>query len=140
MLDPTETSDQSKRAIVALLFKLMGSDKEENLKELGYVMHVGDQLGLNDVDLQEIKINKDKYHLKPPIEEKDRVVILYYLLFFMKADGVIRPEEEEMVHHFGMKLGFRPDMTADLISILKKHVDKAVPPEALLGKIKAYLN
>jgi len=140
MLDSTETSDQSKRAIVALLFRLMGSDKEENLKELGYIMHVGDQLGLNDEDLQEIKINKDQYHLKPPIEEKDRVVILYYLLFFMKADGEIKSEEEEMVLHFGMKLGFRPDMIKDLISVLKNHVDKAVPPDELLGKIKAYLN
>lgn len=140
MLDPILTPDHSKRAIIALLFKLMGSDKEENLKELGYIMHVGQQLGLSDDDLQEIKFNQDNYPLQPPTEERERIVILYYFLFFMKADGKIQPEEEKLVHHFGMKLGFRPDMTADLIAVLKKHVDQDVPPEELLGKIKVYLN
>ena len=140
MLDPIQTPDQSKRAIIALLFKLMGSDRDENLKELGYVMHVGMQLGLDDDDLKEIKINKDQYYLQPPIEERDRVTILYYLLFFMKADGQIRSEEEEMVRHFSVKLGFRPEMTSDLISVLKNHLDTDVPPEDMLTKIRAYLN
>lgn len=140
MLDPSLTPEQNRRAIIALLFKLMSSDKDENLKELGYVMHVGQQLGLSDADLQEIKFNKDQYEFEPPTEERDRIIILYYFLFFMKADGQIRPEEEKLVHHFGMKLGFRPDMTADLIAVLKNHIDQVVPPEVLLGKIKAYLN
>jgi len=140
MLDPVHTPDQSKRAIIALLFRLMGSDNDENLKELGYIMHVGMQLGLTDKDLQEIKFNLDSYPFQPPTEEKDRVVILYYFLFFMKADGRIEPEEEKLVSHFGMKLGFRPDMTTDLINVLKNHIDEVVPPEILLGKIKAYLN
>ena len=140
MLDPIQTPDQSKRAIIALLFKLMGADRDENLKELGYVMHVGMQLGLDDDDLKEIKINKDQYYLQPPIEERDRVTILYYLLFFMKADGQIRSEEEEMVRHFSVKLGFRPEMTSDLISVLKNHLDTDVPPEDMLTKIRAYLN
>ncbi len=140
MQDPIQTPDQSKRAIIALLFKLMGADDEENLKELGYVMHVGMQLGLEDKDLQEIKLNKDQYHLQPPIEEKERVTILYYLLFFMKADGQIKPKEEEMVRHVGIKLGFRPEMTSDLVTVLKNHANEDVPPEELLSKIKAYLN
>jgi len=140
MLDPVHTPDQSKRAIIALLFKLMGADSDENLKELGYIMHVGQQLGLTDDDLQEIKFSKEKYPLQPPTEERDRIIILYYFLFFMKADGKIEPQEEELVSRFGMKLGFRPDMTAALISVLKNHVDKVVPPEELLVKIRAYLN
>jgi len=140
MLDPIHTPEQSKRAIISLLFKLMGSDRDENLKELGYIMHVGQQLGLTDDDLQEIKFNKEDYLLQPPTEEKDRIVILYYFLFFIKADGRIEPEEEKLVSRFGMKLGFRPEMTADLIAVLKNHIDRVVPPEELLGKIKAYLN
>jgi len=138
MLDPIPSD--SKRAIVALLFKLMASDEQENLKELGYIMHVGQQLGLSDEDLQEIKFNKDDYQLKPPTEERDRVIILYYFLFFMKADGHIDGQEEKLVQRFGMKLGFRPDMTADLIHVLKQYTDEEVPPEVLLSKIKAYLN
>jgi len=140
MLDPAITPEDSKRAIIAHLFTLMSSDNDENIKELGYIMYVGQQLGLTDEDLQEIKINKESYFLKPPIEERERIIILYYFLFFMKADGTITPEEEDVVSRLGMKLGFRPDMTRDLIQVLKNHIDKDVPPEELLGKIKAYLN
>jgi len=140
MLKLTQTTVESKRAIIALLFKLMGADDEENPKELAFIMHIGDRLGLTDDDLKEVSFDMDKYPLQPPAAEKDRVTILYYLLFLMKADGVIRPEEEEFISHFGMKLGFRPDMIMDLISVLKKHVDKSVPAAELYSKVKTYLN
>jgi len=140
MLNLTETTIDDKKAIIALLFKLMGADDEENPKELAYIMHISDRIGLTDDDLKEVSFNMDKYPLHPPAEEKERITILYYLLFLMKADGVIKPEEEEFICHFGLKLGFRPDMIVDLISVLKAHLDESIRPSELYGKIKTYLN
>jgi len=140
MLNQTQTAIESKRSIIALLFKLMGADDEENPKELEYIMHIGDRLGLTDDDLKEVSFHMDDYPLQPPAEEKDRITILYYLLFLMKADGIIRPEEEEFLYRFGMKLGFRPEMLQELIGVLKRYVDESVPPAELYGKIQTYLN
>jgi len=140
MLDSTQTSVESKKSILALLFKLMGVDNDEDPKELMYIMHISDRLGLTDDDLKEVSFKMDEYELIPPSEEADRIKVLYYLLFLMKADGVVKPEEEQFIARFGMKLGFRPDMIHDLIQVLKQHLTSAVPADELFGKIKTYLN
>ncbi len=140
MLNYAQTSIESKKSILALLFKLMGADNDEHPKELMYIMHISDRLGLTDDDLKDVSFRMDEYKLIPPQEEADRIKVLYYLLFLMKADGVVQPEEEEFIARFGMKLGFRPDMVHDLIQVLKKYLDSPVPPEELFDKIKTYLN
>ncbi len=140
MLDPISTPEHAKRAIIALLIKLKDVDLKETSAENGYIMHVALQLGLSEEDVYEIHLRKDKYPLKPPTEEKDRVMILYYFLFFMNADGFIDIEEERLVKTFGFKLGFRPELTDDLINVLKEYANQSVPPDKLLDKIKAYLN
>ncbi len=140
MLDPISTPDHAKKAIIALLLKLKDVDATETPSELGYILHVALQLGLNEEDVYEIQGKRNDYPLKPPTEERDRVMILYYFLFFMNADGHIDEKEERLVKTFGFRLGFRPELTNDLISILKEHASQAVPPDKLLDKIKAYLN
>lgn len=136
----THTSVENKKATIALLFKLMAADHDEDLKELAYIMHIGDRLGLSDEDLKEVSLDVDSYTLDVPQDEMDRVTILYYLLFLTKADGEIRLEEESFLYRFSMKLGFRPEMITELISLLKRYIDQSVPPEELFGKIKMYFN
>ena len=140
MIDPIRTPDLAKRAIIALLFQLRDADKIQKDSELGYIFHVAQQLGLTEQDVFEIDDHRNEYPLRPPAEEKDRIMILYYFLFFMKSDGHIDPAEEKLIKEFGFRLGFRPALTDDLIQVLKNHIDKAVPPEKLIERIRAYLN
>lgn len=135
----TKNSTYSKKAIIALLYKLMGVDNEEDPKELAYIMHISDRMGLSDEDLKEVSINMDGYDLEPPSDKKERITILYYFLFLMKADGVVQPEEEEFVHQFGEKLGFKSDMISDLIEVIKQYLDTPVPPAELFSKVKGFL-
>lgn len=130
----------TRKGIVALLLQLKKVDGLETDTELGYIFHVALQLGLTEEDVYEISDNVTAYPLVPPHEERERIIILYYLLFFMNADGVILEEEEQLVHEFGFRLGFRPALTSDLISVLKSHAKSAVPPDKLLEKIRTYLN
>lgn len=140
MLNPDATPDDAKKSIIALLFQLKDVDNEETQGEIGYILHVAFQLGLTESDVEEIGKNKEKYSFTPPTEERERVMILYYFLFFMSADGEIKKSEERLVKEFGFKLGFRPDLTDDLIGVLKDHANESIPPEKLLEKIRAYLN
>ncbi len=135
----TQSSIYSKKAIISLLYKLMGADDDEDPQELAYIMHIGDRLGLSDEDLKEVSINMDSYDLQPPSDKKERITILYYFLFLMKADGQIRKEEEEFVHHLGLKLDFKSDMISDLIEVIKQYLDTAVPPAELFNQVKPYL-
>lgn len=117
----------------------MGADHDEDPHELAYIMHIGDRLGLTDDDLKEVSYDIESYELEPPACQKQRITILYYFLFLMKADGLIQPEEEEFVINFGNKLGFKEDMIVDLIQVIKQYIDTAVPPQEMYGKLKAYL-
>ena len=140
MVDPIMSPLETRKGIVALLLQLKKVDGIEKESELGYIFHVALQLGLSEEDVYEISDNVQEYPLVPPKEERERIIILYYLLFFMNADGVILEEEEQLVHEFEFRLGFRPALTNDLINVLKGHVKEAVPPEKLLEKIRTYLN
>ena len=140
MIDPFNTPDEAKRAIIALLFKLRDADRRRVPQEFGYILHVAEQLGLSEEEVYEIEDHRNDYPLRPPSEERDRIMILYYFLFFMKADGHIDEEEEKLIKSFGFRLGFRPALTDDLVTVLKNHLHQEVPPEKLLDRIKAYLN
>lgn len=140
MLNFTKTSIETKKATIALLFKLMAADHDEDLHELAYIMHIGERLGLSDEVLKEISLDVDAYHLEIPSDEKERITILYYLLFLTKADGEVRPEEEDFLYRFSLRLGFRPETTNELINVMKRYIDQSVPPEELFGKIKMYFN
>ena len=140
MLDPIATPEHAKRAIIALLFRLKDVDLKETTAELGYIFHVAQQLGLSEEEVYEISLRRDQFPLQPPSEERERIIILYYFLFFVNSDGHIDQEEEKMVKEFAFRLGFRPALTNDLINVLKANADKAVAPDQLLDRIKAYLN
>jgi len=139
-MTPMNLPKESKQAILALLAELQNSDQEQSLKETSYILHVAKELGLNKTDVVEVLEHPTQFKLTPPADEGGRMTILYYLLFFMNIDGKIQKEEEIAVKKLGFRLGFRPELTSELISIIKQHLDAKVPPQDLLDKIRAYLN
>lgn len=70
----------------------------------------------------------------------ERMEIIYYLFFLIKVDRQLQPEEEDMIHKFGLKLGFRPMFMHDIINLLKKYLDGKLPQDAILEEAKKYLN
>jgi hypothetical protein len=58
----------------------------------------------------------------------------------MDIDGNVKPEEEDLVKEFGLRLGFRMGLTTELINEIKRHATTKIPPEALLEHIRKYLN
>ena len=134
------TEDEHRKGIIAMLIKLKKADKKETPQEWAYILQVGASLGLEDSEIELIKNNHTAYSLKPPQTEKERMTILYYLLFFMRIDGEISKEEENMVKEFGFILGFRTNLTHDLIEVIKSHADKHIPPAEMIKAITKYLN
>ena len=101
---------------------------------------IASQLGLLKEDIATIIENPEKFALKPPAAEEDRMRILYYLLFMMRVDGKIPPEEEKLCYKAGLRLGFNEQLTGDLIRVMKTYLEEDIPPEAMLDVVKKYLN
>lgn len=131
---------EMKRYLISLLVKQAQSDNDFSLIEKKYLAYAGRSLGLSEAEIAAIRLNPEKYFTSPPPDESKRMTMLYFLLFMMWADGEIKAEEEKFCHHAGFCLGFRPDLVSDLISVLKVFLKNEIPPEAMLEKIKPYMN
>lgn len=135
-----ETNVQLKKSIVALLLRLQEADTEKHIREFAYIHKVAAHLGLSAEEVVDIERNLSSYPLKPPADEKERMTILYYLLFLMDIDGKVSREEEDLVKEFGLRLGFRMGLTTELINEIKRHATTRIPPNTLIEHIRKYLN
>ncbi|GLR15716.1 TerB family tellurite resistance protein [Portibacter lacus] len=128
------------REIVALLLKLARKDGAFDEREFSFILQVASTLGISPEEMRTIQIEIDQYTFTPPKTEKERMTILYYLLFCMKSDQEVTSEEIILVQKMGFKLGFRQQLTDDLISSVKEHSDRKLPPEVLLRNLQKYMN
>lgn len=129
-----------RKYIISLLVKQAQSDGHFSLAEKKYLKFASDSMELTDQDVAVIRLNPDAFLISPPPDEVKRVNILYYMLFMMRADQKISPEEEALCHKVGLRLGFRADMVSDLISVMKDYLGQEMPPEAMVQKIRPFLN
>ena len=136
----SSSKEELKKSIIAMLLRLQASDHAKDIREFAYIHKVATHLGLSAHDVTSVEEAIEDYPLRPPAEEKDRMTILYYLLFLMEIDGEVTAEEEDLVKEFGLRLGFRISLTAELIDVIRKYSDTQVPQEAMLELIRKYLN
>jgi hypothetical protein len=126
--------------IVTLLVKQAQSDHEFSAIEKKYLAYAGHSLGLSDAEIAAVRLNPEKYVIAPPPDESKRMTMLYFLLFMLRADGQVGAGEEQFCHHMGFRLGFRPEMVSNLIGVMKEFLRNDIPPNAMLEKVKPYLN
>jgi len=131
---------EHRQAIISLLLGMADSDKAMDAREEKFVRDVAVHLRLTPSDIQMVKENPTKFPFTPPKEEHERMNILYFILFSMAIDGKIQEEEERFAYKAGLRLGFNDRMTADLIVVMKRYLNKEMPKDALLEEVKKYMN
>ncbi len=125
--------------LIRALKSLSQSDGSVSDEELQYIRRVGQQqrLMLSEIDEELASDNSD---IKYPKSERDRMEVLYHLVFLMKSDTTIEPEEEVSIKHFGLKLGFREELITDFIKLANKFKNSNMPSEFMIDKIKKFMN
>ncbi len=131
---------EKNRSILALMFEMARADSNYSPVEDQYIAFIGEQLGVSKEEYELIKNKPEQFPFIIPETEQERMTILYYVLFAMRSDGEIKPTEESICHKVGLKLGFNPSLTQDLIRVMKTYAKKEIPPEAMVDQIKKYLN
>lgn len=125
--------------IIRVLRSLSVADGALTHSELELIRKIGDYYGLSSDEIDD-ELIADEPLIAVPVDENARIKILYYMLYLIKADQKIDPEEIELIHHFGLKLGFRENMLDSLIDISKDNIGKGLPIEKMLDTIRQYLN
>ncbi len=131
---------QLKQYIISLIVQAAQADHDFSVVEKKYLAYAGKTLGLTEADTTAIRLNPTAYEISPPPNEQDRMNVLYFLLFMMRADKQVKKEEEELCHHIGFKLGFRRDLISDLIGVMRDCLDKDIPPDAMIQRVRTYMN
>lgn len=131
---------ERRKAVIALLIKMSTADGRVDELEKNFVYGVAAQLELNRDDLVDVIKDPSQFDIQPPPPEQERMTILYYVLFTMTVDGEIHEAEEKMCYEVGLRLGFNEHQTGDLIRVMKKFLNKQIPPGVLLAEIKKHMN
>ncbi|MFT4663957.1 MAG: hypothetical protein ACI8YQ_001602 [Polaribacter sp.] len=129
-----------RQSIISLLLEMTASDNALNARETKFVLDVATHLKLTPSDIQEVKDNPANFIFSPPALEHERMNIFYFILFAMAVDGEIKQEEERFAYQASLRLGFNDRMTADLLVVMKRYLNKVMPPDALLLEVKKYMN
>ncbi len=129
-----------KHYIISLLVRQASVDGRMAQEEVHFILHVAKKLDLPLEAIEPILKKPLRFHMEPPADEHLRMQALYYLLFMMRADGDISPEEEMMCYKVGFQLGFRMEMIHNLVSLMRQFLRQKLPPDAMLQAIKPYLN
>ncbi len=140
MRGPFSFTKEKKQAIIALLLEMAGIDEHLDQTEEKYIQEIARQMDLDTDAIEMVRKAPEKYPFHVPKDEHERMTILYYMIFLMRADGKILSSEEEMCYKIGLKLGFNHNMVMDLIAVLKIYLNKDVPPEIMLEHVRKYLN
>jgi hypothetical protein len=120
--------------------KLMAVDGHKDRREYVYILKVAYEMGMTQEDIASLTPDMIMHEQKLPADEKERMMILYYLLFMMKTDGIVTEDEELLVKDLGYHLGFRIDLVTDLVQVIKSYENMPSPSDALLDSIRKYLN
>ena len=129
-----------KSYIISLLVKQAESDGEFNNIEKKYLAYAAKSLKLSDREVAAIRHAPEDYIIAPPPDESQRMTILYFLLFMMRADQKVNPAEEILCYKVGFQMGFREEMISNLIQLMKHYLIEDVPPDSMLERIKPFLN
>ena len=119
---------------------MTASDNRLEAKELIYILEAGMQIGFDRETIIQIGQETELHPLVVPADEAQRMTMLYYLLFLMRIDGHIDPDEEIFAKMFGFKLGFNELMLEELVIVMKDHVNAELPEDLLIEKVRKYLN
>ncbi len=129
-----------KQYIISLIVQEAQADQHFSILEKKYLAFATKTLGLSEAEVAAIRLDPATYEIAPPPNEQARMNVLYFLLFMMRSDPSISTPEEIMCHHIGFRLGFRREMISDLINVMRDCLDKEIPPNAMVERIRAYLN
>ena len=133
------SSEKQKESLLHTLIEISASDGSIADGEFVYILQVGLSLGFNEKEIRRIWSAPRKALLIPK-NENERMTILCYIIFLVKTDNKVNSDEENLIHYYGLKLGFSPLMISDFIKVIKKNLNTKLSPEWLVQELKKYLN
>lgn len=135
------SESEKNKIFLKLLVHVSMIDGKLKPEEFAYLVTICRKLHLDP------ELIRDYVHLRDeeireilPIEEEDRMRILYHALFIMNADKEVDFNEEVFIYKLAFKLGFSEEMTKDFIGLMKHYSLDDLPRDAMIDIIRKFNN
>lgn len=125
--------------LLDLLRAASKSKKKLNEAELQRIRQVGQQQRLMLSEIEE-QLEAPLKGVSAPSSEEERMYALYHLVFLMKSEPTLEPEEEESIRHFGERLDFHEGVLDDFIKLANKYKNSNVPVTDMVARIKRFVD
>jgi len=125
--------EMNNQLLIQFLYRIAYTDGRFDEAEKAFIAEI---MEIHNVTVDEL-LEGD---LEIPSEERDRMTILYYVLFLIRIDGDIDERERSVAHKVGLSLGFRGEMISDMLMVMEKYLHERLPEDELVKIIRQYMN
>ncbi len=129
-----------KKTYLSFLVSIIKADHKTNRNELKFLLDVAKKLDFSEEALENLLHNPGQLKIKYPSELKNRLIILYHMLYMMNIDNQITEEEEKACRKLGYYMLGNPPLVNDMINICIQHSKDGIPEGEFLQAIKKYMN
>jgi len=130
------SEEEKNDILLRLMVAVTKADSHIKEGEFSYLLYLCSKLHINPEKIRNFVSGDTNLESFLPTSEKERMDILYHLLFTMKSDGEVHPMEEIILYRLAFKLGFSEEMVRDFIELMKKHPVDAVPVHEMIDIIR----
>lgn len=130
------SEEEKNDILLRLMVAVTKADAHIKEGEFSYLLYLCNKLHINPERIRNFVATDTNLDSFLPTTEKERMDILYHLLFTMKSDGEVHPMEEIILYRLAFKLGFSEEMVRDFIELMKKYQVDAVPVQEMIDIIR----
>lgn len=134
------TSEEKNITILKLILKMANADLSVQEEELGYLKYFCKAANLDPQLIDKYSSSDSHQGVLLPLDEQNRMNILYHLLFVINADADVSGDEERAMFKIAFRLGFNENITRDFIELMKLYPLNQLPNDAMLGVLRKYNN
>lgn len=128
----SKEKEQSRRQILNM-YLLANADGDFDPQEQILLMEKAVKLGISHDELFDLVEQANEYRIaSPPDTLIERVKGLYDLALIVWSDGIVKPEEKEMLHSFVLQYGFLEENASEIVDYLLEQVQGGVEVESIV--------
>jgi len=129
---------ESKLSLLSDMIALAKSSEGINEIENDFLSAVARQLGVSEVELQQLVDNPAKPVTIQP--EAQRILHFHRLVLLMNVDQDTDSKELLIVKNFGLRLGLSQEAVNKVLSVMNNYPNKLIPPDVLVSIFKTQHN
>lgn len=131
-------SKEEKLSLLSEMIEFARADKKVKEEEYGFILAVGDQLGVTSDEIEILmKQAAKKKSLHP---ESQRILQFHRLVLLMNVDQESAQSEMYKIRDMGLHMGLRPEAIDTVLKEMYKYPNKVIPPQELMAIFTRFYN